>query len=66
MQKRRLKARSEVGATEMSQFPLTIYCLFLVVLLPVLNLVTLLVAGCTAYLATNDFAAKAATQSSFA
>ena len=63
---RRLKLRSETGATEIAQFPLTIYCLFLVVLLPVLNLVTLLIAGCTAYLATNDFAAKAATQSTFA
>jgi len=66
MQKLQLKPRSEKGATEIAQFPLTIYCLFLVVLLPVLNLVTLLVAGTTAYLATNDLAAKAATQSTFA
>jgi hypothetical protein len=65
MQKR-FKPRSTKGATEIAQFPLTIYCLFLVVLLPVLNLVTVLVAGCTAYLATNDLAAKAATQSTFA
>jgi hypothetical protein len=36
------------------------------VLLPILNLVTLLIAGATAYLATNDLAAKAATQPSFA
>ena len=62
----RFKPRSRKGATEIAQFPLTIYCLFLVVLLPVLNLVTLLIAGTTAYLATNDLAAKAATQASFA
>jgi hypothetical protein len=65
MQARRRKLRSNKGATEIAQFPLTLYCLFLVLALPVLNLVTLIIAGTTAYLATNDLAAKAATQPNF-
>jgi len=66
MHNRLTSARSNRGATEITQFPLTLYCLFLVLFLPVLNLVTLLIAGTTALLATNDFAAKASTQATFA
>jgi Flp pilus assembly protein TadG len=58
--------RSQKGVSELSQFPLVLYVLFLIVLLPLLNLVTLFVAGTTQYLATNDFAAKAATQADYA
>jgi len=66
MHKYHFKNRSSKGAAEIAQFPLTIYCLFLTLFLPVLNLVALLIAGTTAYLATNDLAAKAATQPTFA
>ncbi len=58
--------RSARGAAELSQFPLVMYVLFIVILLPLLNLGNLLVAGATQYLATNDIVAKAATQSDFA
>jgi hypothetical protein len=54
--------RSQKGVSELSQFPVVLYIVFLIVLFPLLNLVTLFVAGTTLYLATNDFAAKAATQ----
>ena len=52
--------------SELAQFPLTFYILFLIVLIPLLNLVSLLVAGTTQFLATNDIAAKAATQPDYA
>jgi len=62
MPSRHRRYRSQKGVSELSQLPLVLYVLFIIVLLPVLNLVTLLVAGTTQYLATNDIAAKAATQ----
>lgn len=62
MPSRHRQHRSQKGVSELSQLPLVLYVLFIIVLLPVLNLVTLLVAGTTQYLATNDIAAKAATQ----
>ena len=63
--RRAANIRSSAGATEMAQFPLTIYCLFLIVLIPVLNLVAIIIGGCTAYLATNDLVAKSSTQPTF-
>ena len=60
------RVRSQIGATEITQFPLTIYCLFLVLFLPVTNLIALVVAASTIYVATNDLAAKAAAQPTFA
>jgi len=62
---RRQNSRSSRGATEIAQFIPVLYILFLLVLVPLLDLVNLLVAGTTQYLATNDFAAKAATQSDY-
>ena len=53
------------GASELAQFPVVLYVLFLLVLFPLLNLVGLLVAATTQYLATNDLAAKAATQADY-
>jgi hypothetical protein len=43
----------------------TLYILFLLVLMPLLDVGNLFVAGAAQYLATNDFAAKAATQSDY-
>jgi hypothetical protein len=39
--------------------------MFLIILMPLLDVVSVFVAGATQYLATNDFAAKAATQPSY-
>jgi hypothetical protein len=41
------------------------YVLFLIILIPLLNLVNLFVSAATLYLATNDFASKAATQPNY-
>jgi len=58
--------RSPNGMSEFSQFSLVLYVLFLIVLLPLLNLATLFLAAAIQFLATNDFAAKAATQPDYA
>ena len=59
------KSTPPSGISELSQFSLVLLVLFLVVLLPLLNLCILIIAGTTLYLATNDFAAKAATQANY-
>lgn len=57
--------RAEKGSAELVQLPLVFYTIFVATLFPLLNIVTLLVAGTTQYLATDDFVAKAATQSTY-
>jgi len=61
----RIKQRPQAGVAGLSEFPLTIYVLFLIVLLPLINLASLFVAASVEYLATNDFVAKAATQANY-
>ena len=57
-----LRHRSTRGAAELSEFALVLYILFFVILVPIVDLGGLLIAAGTQYLATNDFAAKAASQ----
>jgi Flp pilus assembly protein TadG len=57
--------RNNKGSSELSEFAPVLYIMFLVILLPLLDLVAVFVAGATQYLATNDFAAKAATQADY-
>jgi hypothetical protein len=57
--------RNNRGSSELSEFAPVLYIMFLLILLPLLDIVTVFVAGTTQYLATNDFAAKAATQADF-
>ena len=59
------ETRNSRGASELAQFIPAIYVLFLLITLPVLDVLTLFIAGTTQYLVTNDIAAKAATQSDF-
>ena len=54
--------RSIKGAAQLSEFALVLYVLFFIILVPVVDLGCLLIAAATQYLATNDFAAKAASQ----
>jgi hypothetical protein len=54
--------RTRTGSTEIPQFMLVVYILFLVMLIPLLNLFTLLLSAAIQYLATNDFASKSSTQ----
>src|SRR5580692_5495325 len=62
----RASRRSKRGSSEISEFAPTLYILFLLVLMPLLDVGNLFVAGAAQYLATNDFAAKAATQGDYA
>jgi hypothetical protein len=61
----RTKVRNKRGSSELSEFAPVLYIMFLIILLPLLDLVSVFVAGSTQYLATNDFAAKAATQADY-
>ncbi len=61
----RSKQRSQRGASEIAQFIPAFYVLFVVILLPLMNIGLLFVAAATQYLATNDFAYKASTQSNY-
>jgi len=58
----RVDRRSQTGASQLAEFAPVLYILFFLVLMPLLDLATTFVAGGIQYLATNDFAAKAATQ----
>ncbi len=57
--------RNNRGSSEIAEFGPVVYVLFLIVLLPLLDLSALLVAGATQFLTTNDLAAKAATQANY-
>ena len=54
--------RSARGSSQIAEFAPALYIMFLIILIPLLDVVSVFVAGATLYLATNDFAAKAATQ----
>jgi len=58
----RAVVRSSTGSTEIPQFVIVLFILFLFALVPMLDISALLVAAATQYLATNDLAGKAATQ----
>jgi hypothetical protein len=58
----RRKLRNAGGAPQIAEFAPALYVLFIIVLMPLLDLATTFVAGATQYLASNDFVAKAATQ----
>ena len=58
--------RNSKGSAEIAEFVPVLYIAFLLVLMPLLDLVTVFVAGATQYLATNDFVAKSATQPDYA
>jgi hypothetical protein len=57
--------RNQNGSSEVAEFVPTLYILFLLILVPLLDLGNLFIAAATQYLATNDFAAKAATQADY-
>ncbi len=57
--------RNNRGSAEIAEFVPVLYILFLLMLMPILDIVSIFVAGATQYLATNDFAAKAATQANY-
>ena len=57
--------RTAKGSSEIAQFIPVIYILLLLVLMPLLDIGIVFVAGATQYLATNDIAAKAATQGDY-
>ena len=57
--------RSPKGASQIAEFAPVMYVLFLIVLLPLLNLTALFAGAAIQYLATNDLVAKAATQSGY-
>jgi hypothetical protein len=57
--------RNDRGSSELSEFAPVLYIVFLIILMPLLDLVCVFVAGAVQYLATNDLAAKAATQPSY-
>jgi len=57
--------RSHRGSAEIAQFIPALYVLFMVALLPLLNVGAVFMAAAVQYLATNDFASRASTQSDF-
>ena len=57
--------RSRRGSSEIAEFIPVLFVLFIVVLMPMLDFVTVFVAAAIQYVATNDFASKAAVQSTF-
>jgi hypothetical protein len=57
--------RNKKGSSEIAEFAPTLYILFLLILMPLLDVGNLFVAGATQYLATNDVAAKAASQGDY-
>ena len=61
----RKNLRRSQGSSEIAEFIPVVYILFLLVLIPLLDLVTVFVAGAVQYLATNDLAAKAANQADY-
>ena len=61
-----INRRNSKGSSEVAEFVPVVYSLFLLVLIPLLDFVTVFVAGATQYLATNDLAAKAAAQADYA
>lgn len=63
LQKRRLRSRR--GLSELSQFATVVPLMFLVVLIPLVNLLTIIVFGVVQYLSTNDCASKSATQTDY-
>src|ERR1700728_4503182 len=57
--------RGKRGASQLAEFAPVLFVLFIIILMPLLDLAATFVAGGTQYLATQDFAAKAATQPDF-
>jgi hypothetical protein len=60
------RIRSDRGVSEIAQFVPVLYVLFLVILMPLLDVVNVFVGGAVQYLATNDIAAKASSQPDYA
>jgi Flp pilus assembly protein TadG len=58
--------RNKKWASQIAEFVPVLYILFIVFLMPLLDLGCTFVAGAIQYLATNDVAAKAATQGDYA
>jgi len=59
------RSRSQRGASEVAQFIPALYVVFVVMLVPLLNLAFLFLSAATLYLATNDFVARASSQQTF-